>query len=86
MGRPPLQLDSFPAGEWLLERARALAVEDARPRRLIMGRHLIELGFTPGPHFRPILEACYEAQIEGTFSIVEEGIEYARSLSNQSRS
>lgn len=80
MGRPPMQLDSFPAGEWLLERARALAVEETRPEPLVMGRHLTRLGFTPGPHFGPILEACHEAQIEGKFSTLEEGIEYARRI------
>ena len=78
MGRPPIKGDSFPAGEWLLERARALNVERGRPRPIVMGRHLVELGLIPGPHFGPILNTCYEGQIEGAFSTLEEGIEYAR--------
>ena len=78
MGRPPIQLDGFPAGEWLLERARALEVENAEPKPIMMGRHLIGLGLTPGPHFGAILKTCYEAQIEGEFSTLEEGVEYAR--------
>jgi tRNA nucleotidyltransferase (CCA-adding enzyme) len=80
MGRPPIHDDNFPAGAWLLERARELAVESARPEPLIMGRHLIEFGITPGPHFGPVLEACYEAQMEGKFSTLEEGIDYARRI------
>jgi|AP95_1055475.scaffolds.fasta_scaffold41272_2 tRNA nucleotidyltransferase (CCA-adding enzyme) len=78
MGRPPIKVDSFPAGEWLLEQARALGVEDAKPKLIIEGRNLIELGFNPGPHFGAILKTCYDAQIEGKFSTLEEGIEYLR--------
>jgi tRNA nucleotidyltransferase (CCA-adding enzyme) len=77
-GRPPLRVERFEAGEWLLERATALAVADAAPRPLVAGRHLIELGLEPGPHFGPILEACFEAQLDGAFDSVEDGVAYAR--------
>jgi len=78
MGRPPREASGFPAGDWLLERARALDVEAAAPRPIVLGRHLIELGLEPGPHFAPILEACYSAQIEGAFSTLEEALAFAR--------
>ena len=65
---------------WLLERAEALAVIDARPEPLVMGRHLIEMGATPGVYFKAILEACYEAQIDGEFSTLEEGCRMAQKL------
>ena len=29
---------------------------------------LVELGLTPGPGFRPILDACAEAQLDGAFT------------------
>ena len=45
-----------------------------------MGRHLIQLGLNPGPEFGPILRACYDAQIDGKFATLEEGIEYGRSV------
>jgi tRNA nucleotidyltransferase (CCA-adding enzyme) len=77
-GRPPLPFDGFPEGDWLLERARRLGVEAAKPRPLVLGRHLMELGLAPGPQFKPILSACYEAQIDGEFTTVEEGIAFAR--------
>jgi tRNA nucleotidyltransferase (CCA-adding enzyme) len=80
MGRPPLPFRGFPAGEWLLERAKALEVEDSAPRPIIMGRHLIRLGLEPGPHFGEILEKCYLAQIDGDFSNEEHGIELAKRL------
>jgi tRNA nucleotidyltransferase (CCA-adding enzyme) len=44
----------------------------------VKGRHLIQLGLSPGPQFGPILEACYAAQLDGEFSTLEGGLEYAR--------
>ncbi|HEY1793907.1 MAG TPA: polynucleotide adenylyltransferase [Opitutaceae bacterium] len=69
MGRPPL-----PPGEALglvgrlRERALALALRDAAPRPIIQGRHLVALGRRPGPEFRPILDAAFEAQLDGAFT------------------
>lgn len=78
LGRPPKPDDGFPAGVWLLEKARALAVEREAPAPIVMGRHLLELGVQPGPAMGKLLEACYEAQLDGLFSILEEGLAYAR--------
>jgi len=72
-GRPPLPPD-FPAGDWLLEAAAALHLQNEGPRPLVLGRHLIELGMKPGISFGPVLDACFEAQLEGTFSDLEEGL------------
>ena len=80
MGRPPRPFDGFPAGDWLLARARALEVERSAPRPLVMGRHLLELGLSPGPYIGKILGACYEAQLDGVFSTMEAGIEHAKGL------
>ncbi len=79
-GRPPLPFDGFPAGDWLLERARDLDVESNKPQPIVMGRHLIELGQTPGRHFKELLEACLEAQLDGVFSDLPGGLEFARGL------
>lgn len=75
-GRPPKPWDGFPAGEWLLERARQLRVEAEAPAPLVLGRHLIALGLAPGPAFGPILDAAFEAQLDGAFSTLEEGLEW----------
>ncbi len=80
MGRPPMVFDGFPAGEWLLTRSRLLDVERAAPPPIVLGRHLLDLGLTPGPKVGAILKACYEAQIDGAFSTLEEGTEYAKRL------
>lgn len=75
-GRPPIQVDRFAAGEWLMERAEALRVQDAAPKPIIKGRHLIDRGFKPGPVFKEILQTCFEAQLDGAFSDVEGGLTY----------
>jgi tRNA nucleotidyltransferase (CCA-adding enzyme) len=75
-----MPFDGFPAGEWLLERARVLEVRDSAPRPVVKGRHLIELGMEPGPSFGPILQQCYEAQIDGKISNTKEGIAFAQEL------
>ena len=84
-GRPPKPFDGFPAGDWLLAQARELEVADSVPRPIILGRHLIELGLSPGAGFRPILDACYTAQIEGEFATVEGGLDFARAVIRRSR-
>ncbi len=78
-GRPPKPFDGFPAGEWLLNRARQLEVEAQAPVPILMGRHLLELGVQPGPEMGQLLEECYEAQLDGAFATVEEGVIYAKS-------
>ena len=79
-GRPGLDREPFEAADWLLERARELEIADAAPAPIVMGRHLIEMGLTPGPAFGPILEACYEAQLGGDIATLEEGLDLARRL------
>ena len=78
-GRPPKLFDGFPAGEWLLERARRLEVEDQAPAPIVMGRHVMELGVQPGPDMGQLLDECYEAQLDGIFSTLDEGILFAKS-------
>jgi tRNA nucleotidyltransferase (CCA-adding enzyme) len=77
-GRPPKPFDGFPAGEWLLNRARQLEVEAQAPVPLLMGRHLLELGVQPSPEMGRLLDECYEAQLDGEFTTVEEGLIYAK--------
>lgn len=83
LGRPPLPVppeDAFPAGPWLLERARELDIEQAPPVPLVQGRHLLPLGLEQGPELGEMLQRLYDEQIEGRFTTVEEGIERAKRL------
>jgi tRNA nucleotidyltransferase (CCA-adding enzyme) len=54
----------FPAGDEFLAKARELAVEQKPPRDVVLGRHLIARGLTPGVEFGQILERCRELQDE----------------------
>ena len=47
------------------ETCAALAVDKAPPPPIVLGRDLIARGLAPGPAFKPILDACYEAQLAG---------------------
>ncbi len=78
-GRPPfLQPKSMPEGDWLLERAQALEVEDSAPKPILHGRHLLEFGFKPGPDLGRILKAAYEAQIDGAFENIDGALAWVR--------
>ncbi len=68
-GRPPLvSAETEMRIHALRAKAQELAVRETAPRSLIQGRHLLELGLQPGPHFKPILDASAEAQLEGAFT------------------
>jgi tRNA nucleotidyltransferase (CCA-adding enzyme) len=81
-GRPPRQ-DEFPEGPWLLEQAERLKVKDSEPQPIVLGRHLVDRGHEPGPSFGPILEKCFEAQLDGEFHDETNGLSYLDSLLKQ---
>jgi tRNA nucleotidyltransferase (CCA-adding enzyme) len=66
------------AMDWFVERARALGVEHRPPKPLLMGRHLLEMGLTPGPPVGEILKQVYEKQLDGDITTLREAIEAAR--------
>jgi tRNA nucleotidyltransferase (CCA-adding enzyme) len=68
------------AMDWFLARARALGVEHRPPSPLLLGRHLLALGLTPGPRIGELLKQVYEKQLDGEITSVEEGIEEAKRI------
>ena len=76
-GRPPFPSEPEPI-EWIAAQAERLRVADSAPKPLVMGRHLVALGMKPGPEMGRALKAAYEAQLDGRFSTVEDGIEYVK--------
>ncbi len=58
--------------DWFIERARSLGVEHKPPAPILLGRHLIELGVTPGPGMGEILRAVYELQLDGVVTTLDE--------------
>ena len=67
---------------WLRGRLADLEKTDIAPAPLIDGEVLISLGLTPGPIFKRVLEAIYDAQLEGTVREKEEAIALALRLAN----
>ena len=66
--------------DWFLERARALGVEHRPPGPILLGRHLLALGLTPGPRVGEILKAVYEQPLDGTITNLEEAIAVAKGM------
>jgi len=63
-----------PSASWLLERVNKLLGSGLNTKALVLGRHLINLGKKPGPGFKRILDAAFEAQLDGIFKTEEEAI------------
>ncbi|MHC4991248.1 MAG: tRNA nucleotidyltransferase/poly(A) polymerase family protein, partial [Planctomycetota bacterium] len=59
-------------------RVLELAESDLAPPPLIDGTDLIAIGFPPGPVFQRVLDAVYDAQLEGIISSHEQAIQLAR--------
>jgi tRNA nucleotidyltransferase (CCA-adding enzyme) len=66
--------------EWFLERAKALAVTREGPKPLLMGRHLLEMGLTPGPRIGEITEQVYQRQLDGDVKTLDDALAAARKL------
>ena len=73
------------AMDWFLERARALGVQHAPPAPILMGRHLLDLGVTPGPRMGEILKAVYEKQLDGAVTTLDDAIAAAQGFLAASR-
>jgi tRNA nucleotidyltransferase (CCA-adding enzyme) len=68
------------AQEWFIAHARELQVEKKAPAPVLMGRHLLEMGLTPGPRIGEITRAVYEMQLDGRVHTLEEAKEAARAI------
>lgn len=55
-------LRQFPDGEKFVEVAKHLTIEEKPEPDVVMGRHLIARGMTPGPAFGVILKQCRDVQ------------------------
>lgn len=64
--------------EWLREFSESVPVESARPAPLITGHDLIQMGYSPGPLFKDILETIEDAQLEGELSSADAAKELVR--------
>jgi tRNA nucleotidyltransferase (CCA-adding enzyme) len=79
LGRPPLQSpETFVLIDRLRAQAHTLELADAAPKPLLLGRHLVALGRQPGPAFKPLLEAAFEAQLDGAFADEAGGVAWLK--------
>ena len=77
-GRPPSP-KVVPEGLLTLKRlATESAVARGAPRPILMGRHLLELGLSPGKSIGVLLAAAYQAQLEGAFADLPEALSWLR--------
>ena len=79
LGRSPGRFDCT-AMDWFLDRARSLGVEHRPPAPILLGRHLLALGATPGPRVGEILKAVYEQQMDGGVTDLEQAIAAAKRI------
>jgi len=79
LGRPPLvSVETEKRLGFLRIAAQRLVVEHAAPKPIILGRHLIILGFKPGPGFKLALDAAFESQLDGAFNEETGGLEWMK--------
>lgn len=72
--------------EFCREKLKELTAEDLKPRPLLGGCDLIELGLKPGPVFTRILNAVREKQLDGELHSREEALEFVRESFPEARS
>jgi len=68
------------AQEWFIERAKELEVERGAPAPILLGRHLLEMGVTPGPRMGEITRAVYEMQLDGCVRTLDEAKDAAQRI------
>ncbi|MFN2516809.1 MAG: CCA tRNA nucleotidyltransferase [Pyrinomonadaceae bacterium] len=68
------------AQEWFIRRAKELEVEEQPPAPLLLGRHLLEMGMTPGPKVGEITRAVYEMQLDGRVNSLDDAKNAARTM------
>jgi poly(A) polymerase len=64
---------------FLLAKGAEFAAAPLIPPPLITGHDLKMLGLAPGPHFKQILDAVSERQLEGTLTTREAALDWVRS-------
>lgn len=78
-GRPPELAGGTSGGEdlrWLAAQAERLRIAAEAPKPILLGRHLIALGYRPSPQFGVWLNACFEAQLDGVFADLDGALAY----------
>jgi tRNA nucleotidyltransferase (CCA-adding enzyme) len=75
-GRPPLPAGN-PFEPWV-DMAVKLYVDKQKPLPILWGRHLVDVGMKPGPKMGVMLAAAFQAQMDGRFDNVDDGVNWVR--------
>jgi poly(A) polymerase len=65
--------------EYVRSRRLEATEEEIRPKLLLSGSDLIEMGYAPGPQFREILSVVEDAQLEGSLHTTDEARSFVAS-------
>ena len=68
------------AQEWFIQRARELEVAQQPPAPILLGRHLLEMGLSPGPRIGEITKAVYEMQLDGRVVTLDDARNAAKTI------
>lgn len=75
-GRPPKPRIPHPGVAALRAKAEELRLQDAAPKPLLQGRHLIARGLSPGVEFGTLLSEAFEVQLEGGFEDLDGALKW----------
>ena len=73
-GRGGIDIGRHEKVQFMLNKAEELKIKNSAPKPILMGHHLISLGYKPGPEFGTILRRAFEAQLNGEFNDLETGV------------
>jgi tRNA nucleotidyltransferase (CCA-adding enzyme) len=59
---------------WFRQRVSELNLRLGAPAPILLGRHLLEMGFKPGPDLGKLLKAVYERQLDGSVTTLPEAM------------
>jgi tRNA nucleotidyltransferase (CCA-adding enzyme) len=75
-GRPPLPKRLPDTMKHIEMMAKELNLKNAAPQPVLLGRHLLDMGFQPGPQLGKILKSAFDAQLDGRFDTLESAKEW----------
>jgi len=79
-GRPPLPARLPKNASRIFELSCDLKIEHAGPEPVLLGRHIIQLGYAPDTWFREVLKICFEAQLDGQFETEVDGVAFLQKV------
>jgi tRNA nucleotidyltransferase (CCA-adding enzyme) len=75
-GRPPKARSIPSTVKSIAAKAEELAVKMSAPEPVLLGRHLLALGWAPGREMGEVLKHAYEAQLGGEFQDTKSALEW----------